>query len=271
MRHIDSFGASAATLTENSKNDHGQNLDMSSIPTTERFARPIPQTDGTLRYAWTATPAHQSDPVVLRVPRPGEPTCTLPIVFVPGIMGTNLKATDGGARVWNLDTIHIPFIGDVPLPLAKDKVFEKAGERQKLLHPARTAVDPRGKIPADPAGSILDVAQYRERGWGEVGAGSYHEFMLKLDSLLNDQRMGKSKTTVEAEIAKLMAMRSGDDSDWRPLKGPIESQPADYENLQNWFFPVHACGYNWLDDNAIAALRLKDQIGRASCRERVCT
>lgn len=59
-----------------------------SLPSPERVAYPTSTTDGGVQYAWTLTDKGQTDRVVLLT----GPRNTLPIVFVPGIMGSNLCA-----------------------------------------------------------------------------------------------------------------------------------------------------------------------------------
>lgn len=222
-----------------------------SAKAPERVAYPMPQADGRMEYSWNLTPREKNDKVVLRV----EVVNALPIVFVPGIMGTNLRSLDKKLQVWRLDTV-----AGQPVKLARQKAFENAGKRQTFLHPVRTAVDPDGNVPSRAAGSVTSSKQYTERGWGEIGEGSYHAFLLELESLLNGFRSGHPEAASADQISALMEQRSGDDSPWRPQKPLAPTMPLDMLNLRKWLFPVHACGYNWLDDNANAAKRLRTRI-----------
>lgn len=224
-----------------------------------RVLRPMPQPDGTLVFGHRLTSKDQTDPVQLHV----GVVNVLPIVFVPGVMGSNLKVKGGQAKVWNLDSI---------LGIAWDKNGQTAGIRQKLLHPDRTEVDVKGSVPSVEIGSVVlreasDLeARYRDRGWGEVAKISYQDFLIFLEDTLNGYRKGMPEnTTVEAKIAALMALRADDPSNqaWRPEKGPAESASGSFAHLRQWVFPVYACGYNWLEDNAIAAQRLQQRIDQA--------
>ena len=238
--------------------------DTSSSP-TPRVLLPMPTADGTMCYAHKLTRKERTDLVEVRV-------CivnALPIVFVPGVMGSNLRSVeDKGDAVWRLDTIYVPTKGEQPVWLAAGKFMEGAGDRQKMLHPDRTEVDPGGSVPSKPAGSIHTnnarqlEALYRARGWGEVAEGSYRDFLMTLEETLNGHRAGKPATEVEARIAALMALRAAnpEDQGWRPQKEFVASAPDDFRKLREWFFPVHACGYNWLQDNAVAAKLLKQRI-----------
>jgi hypothetical protein len=228
-----------------------------SNPVAERVAYAIPQPDGTLMFPWRLTPEEQTDPVYLQV----EVMDTLPIIFVPGIMGTNLRMKNGTEKVWRLDTTYIPFVGHQPLGLVWGKKSEGPGRRQELMHPDRTEVDPGGSVPKKLFGSIVQPDQYKERGWGEIGEGSYHDFLLKLEGAFNGHRSLERETGLEAQIAKLMELCSGEDRKCIPQKGGLTSfTPEDFAKLRRWFMPVYACGYNWLDDNAHAAERLQARI-----------
>lgn len=235
-----------------------------SSPPAARVLQPMPQSDGTLVFGHRLTSKDRTDLVQLHV----GPVNVLPIVFVPGVMGSNLKVKGKQKEVWRLDTVF----GD-PYGLALGKLLQNAGKRQKLLHPERTEVDPEGNVPKKEIGTILSTgdqsalaAAYRQRGWGEVAEGSYQDFLILLEDTLNGHRKGQPKSTdVEAKVAALMALRADDPSNqpWRPEKGPAESAPGDFAHLRQWVFPVYACGYNWLEDNALAAQRLQQRIGEA--------
>ena len=225
----------------------------------ERVAFPTLTTDGSLQYAWNLSDKQKTDPVVIQMGMQN----VLPIVFVPGIMGSNLCAKDNkNIKPWRLDTSPV----GKETGLAGQKFNEKAGARQRTLHPARTEVDPGGNVPDKAIGSIAIgtgkeefVAAFRARGWGEVGERSYHAFLSQLEKLFNGHRRGEPKTAVEVQIAELFS--EGSRTDWHPQKQPlIEPNDKDALNLHRWSLPVYACGYNWLDDNAVAARRLSARI-----------
>ena len=80
---------------------------------------------GDCTYALNLTPLQLADHVRLTL----KPVHTLPIVFVPGIMGSNLKGTAGDyqdTEVWRLDSNGKMFAAHVK---------QSAGDRQKALHP----------------------------------------------------------------------------------------------------------------------------------------
>jgi pimeloyl-ACP methyl ester carboxylesterase len=237
--------------------------DMSAVPPNKergQFARP--DKSGYPTFEWTLTSSSITDTVKLV----SGPFNVLPVVFVPGIMGSNLK-TSQGKPVWRLDTtLGVP--GDLVSTLA----LAEPGERQVLLHPARCEVDDGGAVPSEPVGTIQSVAMYKERGWGTVGQGSYHDFLMWLEQELNPMQrnpaMWPDYFQAEATIGPVpppntqpklppgirMGMKGEPFGAERPFQ-PIMSD--DLIARGRFMFPVHAFGYNWLATNEDAASRLK--------------
>ena len=97
---------------------------MSDKKERSQVARPNAQ--GRASFDWQLTHTSVNDTVRLIMP----PTNTLPVIFVPGIMGSNLKDTKGGA-VWRLDAAEFS-LGetkmkiDQPVNLAKRWATKKA-------------------------------------------------------------------------------------------------------------------------------------------------
>lgn len=185
----------------------------------------------------TLTPASRTDPVYITLP----PRECLPIVFVPGIMGSNLRrASNKKNKVWRLD-------GKKPVGLFWEYFDKDAEARQAMLKPHEAEVDDGGAI----SGTAALVQQRRARGWGEVGQGSYHEFLLWLEEQLNSGRSSK-----DAHVRQVRALSQT----WQPeLFGHLLSE-QDIKKCLGFRYPVYAVGYNWLDDNAKAAERLASRI-----------
>lgn len=242
---------------------------MSALPPDqERTARARPDIkSGKPTFEWTTTRSEVTDTVRLIA----GPFDALPVIFVPGIMGSNLKSKEGGAPVWRLDTT----LGE-PLTLAKNLAMKDAGERQRLLHPDRCEVDREGAIPGKKAGSVSDPKLFRERGWGTVGQGSYHEFLLWLEDQLNPlQRnpamwMDYSEASLSASPAPVarpklipgvrMGMKG---QPFGAEKQPFTSIMADdLITRAKFMMPVYAEGYNWLASNQRAAQLLQKRIGQ---------
>jgi pimeloyl-ACP methyl ester carboxylesterase len=185
-------------------------------------------------------------------------------------MGSNLKSTGKGEPVWRLDTS----VG-VPFGLLKGLAAEGPGGRQRLLHPDRCVVDDGGALPSEAVGSVQNPAEYRERGWGTVGQGSYHGFLLWLEDQLNplqrNPAMWHDYHQVEATVSappppntqpKLpmgirMGMRGEPFNAERPFEPILSSELI---ARSKFLMPVYAAGYNWLASNASAAKVLSQRI-----------
>ncbi len=211
------------------------------------------------------------DPVTLVLP----PADVLPVIFVPGIMGSNLCDNDGKS-VWKLDNPPSSLdllLKDKPAGLLADLAWKNSGERQATLNPATVKVDSNGAVPTHAGGSVHDPKQYIERGWGEVGEGSYHGFLLWLEKMLNGQGYNPALWPQFSQKTADMASRSGQDTPFLhpglPMSMPglpeAETGPAELSSDEliaraRFRMPVHAFGYNWLDSNELAAQLLKERI-----------
>lgn len=161
----------------------------------------------------------------------------IPLIFVPGVMGSNLKGvgTAGGKR-WRLDS---------PKTMA-GWITKNERDRKRYLTPRTMTVDDDG---IRPAGTRQLDEELKRRGWGEVGAMSYSSFLVWLENVLNDQ-----DDTHGGERASLIGAQLG------ALKGEFPLTKDEVALSYRYCFPVHACGYNWLDDNINAANQLKARI-----------
>ena len=187
----------------------------------------------------------------------------LPVIFVPGIMGSNLRQNSKQKLpVWRLDTT----LGQ-PLGLARDLSSAKAKDRQKLLHPDLVEVDPEGAVPERIDG-IGNADAIRARGWGQVGQGSYHGFLEWLEEHLNPHELNPARwpeyRQVEATIGPIP--KPGAEPKLFPgIKMRLEGEPFNAEapfssiltddllRRAKFWMPVHAVGYNWLASNQKAA------------------
>ena len=144
---------------------------MSSRPSAFDALRQAPGgvgASGNPTFEWRLTNTRLRDPVRIVVQ-----DRILPVIFVPGIMGSNLMDL-GGAPVWRLDT----GLGGVPWSLVRNVAPMGPGRRQRAMHPDRTQVDPNGRVPHDAVGTINGrtrrdrEAIYRERFWGARAAAA---------------------------------------------------------------------------------------------------
>ena len=262
---------------------------MTDNPSAPRVAPMTYNARGNPVHTWTLTPSHITDPVHCILPPDG----ILPVIFVPGIMGSNLKSKPEKGKkkkkagpVWRLDA---GFMGK-NMWLAKNWIFKTPGERQKILHPVRAEVDREGAVPKRAVGTVITQPEpdkkkaalalskrYRERGWGEVSETSYHAFLLWLEDTLNSQFLPHQwpQFDIRPEHLHTVAVEPGPTHITR-LKPEIPiAMPGLGANLASqlpsilsdelvarggYRMPVHACGYNWLDSNEQAASRLAKRI-----------
>jgi pimeloyl-ACP methyl ester carboxylesterase len=199
---------------------------------------------------------------------------SLPIVFVPGIMGSNLADLKNDP-VWLLD-----LTAGLPLTVAKKWRGKNAGARQQLLHPDRTKVYREGNLPKKLVGTVSQRDVYRDRGWGEVSQGSYHDFLLWLEDKMNGQGFNPAKwtdfyyTSVSATPAP--GTRPPEPKLYPGIAMEMSGLPKiaedhhftepvlsdDLLKRAKCRFPVYACGYNWLQSNENAGKSLKRRIGQ---------
>lgn len=178
------------------------------------------------------------------------PDRVIPVIFVPGVMGSNLVSTarqaDGNPVRWRMDGAGT----------ATDWAGPSRGAafRKRWLQPAAMQVDRMGKLPS---GEALGLAEeeMRRRGWGEVGFMSYGTFLPRLEGWLNDFASCNEGERIELIQRKLNA-----------LKGEAALTREEVGFSYRYRYPVWACGYNWLDDNAKSAQRLADRIDEIRAR-----
>jgi len=230
-----------------------------------------------------ATPKQDKRPQCARL----LPKRVLPIIFLPGIMGSNLRMSAQRQRelrrndniAWRPDTLGVT------------NVSKNAGtppdERQVRLDPLQTTVDiydPAG--PSDVSGDgrhanvelgdslnsplLMDdpptaknrrtaVQKARERGWGEVFFKSYGELLQHLESRLNNTFSGGK---VRQEWRDVVGV---DPQAWNPdLRLPQQALTEDElkKVATGCWFAVYAFGYNWLQSNGDSAKIIAKRINK---------
>lgn len=222
----------------------------------------------------------------------------VPIIFIPGVMGSNLKVKPSDKdteteKVWCLNTKasllgwSLPYYGD-------------AKARKLELDPDKTAVDDRGKI-IDASDS--EVAQVKHKYDSKIrllGNDKSHrdkisrlkrERQQKVDEAIQNNpenrlfgpRQDRGWGTVAfisyGEFLDTLQTSLFDKTGHTPEKISqlLNSSPlftldegaktdllvkdkADIERCNRFYFPVHAMGYNWLESNRDSAKALKELI-----------
>lgn len=166
------------------------------------------------------------------------PDRIIPVIFVPGVMGSNLRGNNPKTKSvkWRID--GLTSLGPWMLRGAK--------RRKETLQPQLMEVDNEGLIPS---GTQQDNEELKRRGWGEVGNFSYGDFLVWLENTLNDfdnpsggVRNGLIGTVLQAE------------------KGEDALTKDEVALSYRYRFPVYACGYNWLDSNTNSSKHLQKRI-----------
>lgn len=169
------------------------------------------------------------------------PERVIPIIFIPGVMGSNLKNSQGESdRVWNLDS---------QLDIVNAWMGRSAKVRKQKLSPLTTKVDDSGKVDEKEESFLLKTRQ--QRGWGSVAYTSYAPFLSWLQEELND-----FEASAQGERGKLLTSTQSMDA------GDISLQQEEIDLTYRYLYPVFAVGYNWLQSNADSAADLATKIDK---------
>lgn len=181
------------------------------------------------------------------------PTKVIPVIFIPGVMGTNLMTgkTGNNKQIWRGDSVI-------------DTYFGWAGKngqiRRELLNPDTTMVDDRGVVSSSSCGEDSLFPARKKRQWGQALYFCYGTFLSVLQGALLDDW--------QKDLAKNASEQGGDHPGNGILKelvgkklGTEESSEAvlteaELQHFEKFLFPVHVFGYNWLQDNAESAKKL---------------
>lgn len=200
------------------------------------------------------------------------PNSIVPVIVVPGIMGTNLRAkkfprlgriedernrlVEPGKPVW-----RPPNGNSEGYKASRDWDKLKPAERQLLFDSATLEVDSDGPIiiPDSDDGYVLTAHDVRDRGWGELHADSYGSLLHGLQTRLNQtfgfEELGR-KRFVKQHWKDVMAC---DPQKW----GLRDFAPLREEHLvkhAQHYYPVYAVGYCWLHDCKVSAELLEKRI-----------
>ncbi len=234
--------------------------------------RPLPSAIPLPHGGWAVDSFMSSKAFTLRGLALIPPNSTVPVIVVPGIMGTNLRAkrkpqvgkdvdernriVDPGMPAWRPP--NGSFAG-----LEECYVWENRSPRarQLLLDPATLEVDDGGPImvPDPDDGYVFGETDARKRGWGAVHAVSYGPLLQALQMRLN-QTFGYD----EDKDVRYVRKHWKEVMECDPVKwGVREFEPLTVAHLEKHaqhHFPVYCFGYNWLEDAAVSAERLEKRV-----------
>lgn len=253
---------------------------------TRPIRQPTPDTDGSLVAHTVATP--KSFKVRAKVTVGSRKV--IPVIFVPGIMGSNLRVrldtgtgsapmaakamsepgqsagahraaparqTDDQSNVVPGEPVWRPPNGSID-GLKEAWKWERRNPalRQRLLDPDLLEVDGNGDVGDEVAG--LSCEEMRARGWGEIHLDSYGDVLEKLQAHLDTtfrlNRLGQREIRVHWK-----RVMQCDPKIWgvRNIEKITEAELERYAGFQ---YPVYAVGYNWLQSCAVSAERLSRRI-----------
>jgi len=205
------------------------------------------------------------------------PRHVIPIIFVPGIMGTNLCA-NGTAQKEGTDAWTPPNGKMAGLGEFGRRRKQTPTERQKQMNPASVKVNNTGPVSIPRGLFTLTEKEAKRRGWGEIHLDSYGGILAELESALNDQyhetSLGKMEPMPEWQTAQTLKRveKSGFMSthsetvdvvlhDWHPVNTDVPPlTETEFARLDDYYYPVWVCGYNWLDSNEVASDLLVQRI-----------
>lgn len=199
------------------------------------------------------------------------PNQAIPVIFIPGIMGSPLIATGDNLGMWPTQGKWAWFPDSSVSWVVSGYGSLNYHQRRHLLDPNKTrAVETLGDV--DMArlkefcqGTNMPVEEAARRGWGSVMITSYGKILLHLENQMRFifYRGNPYPGTYSAMPA--------DPETWGKLKGYAKLSDEDLKKAAAWRFPVYAVGYNWVDSNANAAEFLKRRIDeiRHDCRSRL--
>ena len=175
------------------------------IPSATRRVKLLFDKDGDPLYASVKSPECFKQNALGVLP----PRDVIPVIFVPGIAGSNLRLTgESKEEVW------VPPNGAKEVAKAISMANRSAEERQRLFDPAGVEVFHDGDCPVSDKTYWLDEKEAKRRGWGEILALSYNAFLQRLEVTLNDQYTRPGLTEEKGnfllgEIGMLQYLRDG--------------------------------------------------------------
>ncbi|MEJ0004137.1 MAG: alpha/beta hydrolase [Pararobbsia sp.] len=195
-----------------------------------------------------------------------DPRPPIPVIFIPGVMGSLLAKTGNGRKVWyppNMDSVTSAIPGAISIIAGW---FDSAADRASRFDPASATVDPRG--PVELGNSGLSEAEALRRGWGTVHRWSYHPVLAWLEYTLNHPMLDGelqgewAHGDAEGEHAALQAVLGTHPSDYggHGPGAPITADSDVFKALIRYRYPVYAIGYNFLQSNQVSGQQVLDGI-----------
>lgn len=197
----------------------------------------------------------------------GHPDDVYPIIFIPGIMGTNIKMvdTDTGkvTKSWYPPNGKIAGLKEV-----KVRKKQTAAQRQIDMDPKKTQVGYDGLVKLPKDFPHLDMKEALRRGWGSVHWDGYGGLLIHLEQHLNEPFNAVKKAGIPPEptdewqkiidITVESLKITDKDIEVSPL-APLTGD--EHKKIGKNYFPVYACGYNWIRSNEDSAQAIAKTLG----------
>jgi len=191
----------------------------------------------------------------------------VPVIVVPGIMGTNLRAKakpgkspnkvlKAGEEAWRAPNGLVDGLAAARLWKKRDPAT-----RQQILDAETLEIDRQGAIhlPEDASRYGTSKDEVRLLGWGEVHWDSYGKLLYELHIGLNHTFETDALDKVRVVRGHWKDVMKCDPAEWgvRSIENITEKE---LEKHAEYYYPVYACGYNWLESCAASAKTLQERI-----------
>lgn len=191
-----------------------------------------------------------------------DPRTPIPVIFLPGVMGSLLANSQTGEPVWypaNMDGVLSGLAGFFSVLAGW---FRGATSRAVRFDPEPAVVDPRGPLIAVNEAKLgIDAAEARRRGWSTLHRWSYQPTLEWLQVALNKpmqygEPIGEwAKGSDDGKKSALKPVLGTHPSDYGGY-GPGEALTLDsevFKTFASYRYPVYAIGYNFLQSNELSA------------------
>jgi pimeloyl-ACP methyl ester carboxylesterase len=222
----------------------------------------VPQPDGSWTGRTVLTPTALKTRGLFTMP----PSKVVPVIVVPGIMGSNLRAAatvvaanDGlkpREEVWRPPNGISAGMGAARSWKKRDPIT-----RQKLLNGSVLEVDDRGDIslPLEARNFGILEKEVRERHWGEVHWGSYGGLLYGLHVGLNHTFEMDASDKVRVVCRHWKEVMACEPAKWG-VRSIDKIDEKELEKHAEYYYPVYAFGYNWLDSCEASSNLLRERI-----------
>ena len=228
---------------------------------TRRLPDPTIAPDGKLVGKSALTPQAMNTRGAIAVPS----SKVIPVVMVPGTMGSNLRANtakgavqhvvlEPGEPAWRPPNGKLAGLNEASAWSARDPAL-----RQKILDGDMIEVDDTGLIELPNFWEGLAEDQLRARGWGEVHWDSYGGLLCELQHRLNTTFENPFIGRKQQPNSHWESVMNYDREKWNaPNLQPLTA--AELEKFSKYQYPLYACGYNWTQSNELSGERLQKRI-----------